>query len=207
MKKHNNRRSNLNKSRTNQSNNTPGNIRIIAGLWRGRKLPVHDITGLRPTTDRVKETLFNWLMNDIRGRNCLDCFAGAGSLGFESLSRGAASTVMIEKDPIAAKTLKQNAERLNANTAQIIHADCYDYLKGLDDNQNFDMVFIDPPFRLDLTNKICQLLETRNLLSNQALIYVETESELTTLDLPSNWSQIKTKTAGQVCYSLYQRNT
>lgn len=197
------RKSNAKKRQTGAKE--PGFIRIIAGNWRGRKLPVHDIAGLRPTTDRVKETVFNWLMNDVRASHCLDCFAGSGALGFEALSRGAASMTMVELDPTAAKQLQQNLELLNADNANVVKSDCLSYLQQQSQQQPFDLVFIDPPFRQGLAEKVCHLLEDKGLLSPSALIYVEVESELAQLSLPENWQQRKEKTAGQVRYSLYHR--
>jgi 16S rRNA (guanine966-N2)-methyltransferase len=209
MNKPKNRRSNSKSSKNTENNGTkktPGNIRIIAGHWRGRKLPVHDVQGLRPTTDRVKETLFNWLMNQIHDSHCLDCFAGSGSLGFEALSRGAAQLLMLEKDPQAAKQLNDNVQLLKADNAQVVKADSLAYLQQLKAAQPFDLVFIDPPFRLNLAQQTCDLLENQQLLSENALIYVEVESELDNLNLPPSWQLLKQKTAGQVTYTLYQRH-
>ena len=197
----------MNKPRNRQlkpAKNATGHIRIIAGKWRGRKLPVHDIQGLRPTTDRVKETLFNWLMNDIHATNCLDCFAGAGALGFEALSRGAAHATFIEKDQQAAKQLQANKTLLQADNATIIHGDCLTTLPTF--NQPFDLIFIDPPFRQQLAAQTIQLLESNQLLAPGALIYLETENELGEITLPSHWTLHKQKTAGQVSYSLYHVN-
>lgn len=183
---------------------SPGHIRIIAGQWRGRKLPVQDLQGLRPTTDRVKETLFNWLAADIRGSRCLDLFAGSGSLGFESLSRGSRETWMLEKSPLAARQLKENVTRLNAGEhARVIQADCVNFLN--DRGEPFDIVFIDPPFRQDLVAEVCRRLENNGWLANEALIYIEHESELASLSLPANWQPYKRKQAGQVCYQLLLR--
>ena len=187
------------------SKNTAGHIRIIAGKWRGRKLPVHDIQGLRPTTDRVKETVFNWLMNHVHSSECLDCFAGAGSLGFEALSRSAKNCTFIEKDKQAASQLSANKQLLNADTANIVNNDCLSALENIANNDKaFDLVFIDPPFRQDLANQTIDALMNHKLLNDQALIYVEIESELSTLAIPEQWDLLKQKTAGQVTYSLYQ---
>ena len=184
--------------------NASGHIRIIAGKWRGRKLPVHDIQGLRPTTDRVKETVFNWLMNDIHSSHCLDCFAGAGSLGFEALSRSAKNCTFIEKDKQAARQLTANKHLLNADNATIIEGDCLSTFNKL--NDQFDVVFIDPPFRQDLVNRTINQLVSNNLLTPKGLIYLEIESELQGIEIPTNWDLLKQKTAGQVTYSLYQVN-
>jgi 16S rRNA (guanine966-N2)-methyltransferase len=191
-----------------KSSKTPGFIRIIAGKWRGRKLPVHDIEGLRPTTDRVKETVFNWLMNDVNQAKSLDCFAGSGSLAIEALSRGAESVLMIEKDAQAARQIEQNLVLLQADNANVVKADSLNYLTTVNFGENdakFDLVFIDPPFRKDLAEPICQLLETRQLLSPSALIYVEIESELSDFSVPASWQLMKEKTAGQVSFRLYEK--
>lgn len=181
-----------------------GFIRIIAGTHRGRKLPVHDIEGLRPTTDRVKETVFNWLMNRIRGSVCLDCFAGSGALGFEALSRGAESVTMIELDNTAANQLQNNLELLKADKGKVIKGDCLQRLQQDFDSNAFDLVFIDPPFRQGLAEKTIEQIHSRQLLSTGAMIYVEVESELSQLAVPEHWQLLKEKTAGQVRYCLYQ---
>ena len=208
------------KSSNKSSHKKSGFIRIIAGNWRGRKLPVHDVEGLRPTTDRVKETVFNWLMNKVDQSHCLDCFAGSGSLAFEALSRGAKSVTLIEKDKIAAKQIEQNLSLLNVNNAQLIKGDSLSFLQSLnaaneskyggkerDKEHKFDLVFIDPPFRQNLATPICQLLVERQLLSPSALIYIEIESELKDFVAPASWQQLKEKTAGQVSFRLYQSNS
>jgi 16S rRNA (guanine966-N2)-methyltransferase len=179
-----------------------GSIRIIAGKFRGRKLPVLMAEGLRPTTDRVKETLFNWLMPYIHEANCLDCFAGAGSLGFEALSRGAENVTLIELNKAAAKQLLANKSLLKADNVGVVNSNALDFLKTSTGNK-FDLVFIDPPFRQNLMQPTCELLEN-GWLTNQALIYVEMELE-STQQFPSNWQLLKEKIAGQVAYRLYQR--
>mgnify|MGYP003384732477 CR=1 FL=1 len=181
---------------------TTGSIRIIAGKHRGRKLPVLDAEGLRPTTDRVKETVFNWLMPYLHNANCLDCFAGAGSLGFEALSRGAAQVHLIELNKAAAKQLLANKQLLKADNIAVNNVDVLSFLKT-QAQQSFDLVFIDPPFRQNLVTQTCELLEN-GWLAEQALIYVETEAE-GNQTIPSNWQLLKEKIAGQVAYRLYQR--
>ena len=179
-----------------------GSIRIIAGKHRGRKLPVLMAEGLRPTTDRVKETLFNWLMPYIHNTNCLDCFAGAGSLGFEALSRGAAKVTLIELNKAAAKQLLANKQLLESNDVIVCNDNALNYLKA-PTSDKFDLVFIDPPFRQNLISKTCELLES-DWLTEQALIYIEMEAE-GDQPLPKNWLLLKEKIAGQVAYRLYQR--
>jgi len=182
---------------------TSGSIRIIAGKHRGRKLPVLMAEGLRPTTDRIKETVFNWLMPYMHDAKCLDCFAGAGSLGFEALSRGAAKINLIELNKSAAKQLLMNKQLLKADNIEISNVNVLDFLSK-QERQRFDLVFIDPPFRQNLITKTCELL-TDGWLAEHALIYVEMEIEIEgDQQLPSNWQLLKEKIAGQVAYRLYQ---
>lgn len=194
--------SDMNQGKKQQSKKgASGSIRIIAGKHRGRKLPVLISDGLRPTTDRVKETLFNWLMPYIHDSNCLDCFAGAGSLGFEALSRGAAQVALIELNSAAAKQLQMNKKLLNADNVIITHTNSLDFLKS-SAKQQYDIVFIDPPFREDLVTQTAELLN-KGWLTNQALIYVEMEAQ-SNQQLPNNWQLLKEKVAGQVAYRLFQ---
>lgn len=178
-----------------------GNIRIIAGKHRGRKLPVLMADGLRPTTDRVKETLFNWLIPYIQDSRCLDCFAGAGSLGFEAVSRGAKEVTMFELNKAAAKQLKANAQLLKIDNAEICQGDTLALL-GQTPTPH-DIVFVDPPFRQGLTEKTLSIL-LKGWLADKAIVYVETESERPLTDVPNNWQLLKEKVAGQVAYRLYQ---
>ncbi|WP_153445552.1 16S rRNA (guanine(966)-N(2))-methyltransferase RsmD [Vibrio algicola] len=182
---------------------TGGFVRIISGLWRGRKLPVYDAEGLRPTTDRVKETLFNWLASDIPQSRCLDLFAGSGGLGFEAASRQAEHVTMLELNKSAKQQLSQNVSNLNANNIEVLQQDSLLFLQQ--SGTPYDVVFIDPPFRQDLLEKTIALLTTNHWLAPEALIYIETEKELTLPALPQDWQLHREKTAGQVCYRLYQR--
>lgn len=182
-----------------------GHIRIISGQFRGRKLPVKNLDGLRPTTDRVKETLFNWLMQDVRDAKVLDCFAGAGSLGFEALSRFAAFATLIELDQNACEQLKQNTELLKLDNCEVINQNTLHKLEKNTQNQKFDLVFIDPPFGKNLAEPCCQLLEQQQWLSQNALIYVEIETNNTAFVAPSNWQLLKEKKAGQAWARLYRK--
>lgn len=182
-----------------------GFIRVISGQFRGRKLPVKNVEGLRPTTDRIKETVFNWLMQDTRDATVLDCFAGSGGLGFEALSRYAKSTTFIELDLSAAKQIEQNISTLKLDNAQVKHTNSLTFLEQKNVNEPFDLVFVDPPFRKNLAQSSCNLLENNQWLSSEALIYVEVETELAEFLPPSNWLLIKEKKAGQVLCRLYQR--
>ncbi|SQD79800.1 16S rRNA (guanine(966)-N(2))-methyltransferase RsmD [Moritella yayanosii] len=193
------------KSRTKQQNQRPaGHIRIISGQWRGRKLPVKDVIGLRPTTDRIKETVFNWLSPYVRNSRCLDLFAGSGGLIFEALSRYANSGLLFEKDPSAASQLQQNIDLLDADNATLVRGDTLHLLTTVPEHR-YDLIFIDPPFRQDLLEDCCAKLEANNWLSADAVIYIEREKELNQVKLPANWTILKEKQAGQVCFELYQR--
>ena len=184
-------------------NRREGFVRIISGRWRGRKLPVHDVEGLRPTTDRVKETVFNWLAPDLYEARCLDLFTGSGSLSFEALSRGAASVTMLELDKKAAEQLEKNRQAIGADNAQIHQADCLQFLSQ--PGTPFDIVFIDPPFRKNLLQEVIDRLENNGWLAPNAIIYIEAEKELGELEIPPPWHLHKEKTAGQVCYRLFER--
>lgn len=181
-----------------------GKLRIIGGEWRSRLLPVVDLPGLRPTTDRVRETLFNWLQNDIPGSHCLDLFAGSGALGFEAASRGAASVTMLELQAQAFQALRNNCEALQANQIQLWQQDAMNWLKSSPD-QSFGVVFIDPPFDADLLGSACRLLEDSGCLTNEACVYLEASSGQPLPELPDCWKIVRQKKAGQVSYYLARR--
>ncbi|MDX3773227.1 16S rRNA (guanine(966)-N(2))-methyltransferase RsmD [Chromatiaceae bacterium AAb-1] len=182
----------------------PGNVRIISGKWRGRKLQVMNAEGLRPTTDRVKETLFNWLMQDVTDSTVLDCFAGSGALGFEALSRYASHATLIERDTTLSRLLSQNLQQLKCDNATVVNQDCLRYLQQPASRQ-YNLVFIDPPFRQGLAQPCCQALEQYGWLAEPALIYLETEKELPLTAIPANWQLLKEKIAGQLAYRLWLR--
>ncbi len=188
------------------SQQTKGEVRIIAGRWRGRKLPVLNSQGLRPTGDRVKETLFNWLMPYIEDSCCLDCFAGSGSLGFESLSRGAKQVTFVELDKTVINQLKQNLISLKCDEKQadVINQNSLEWLKKAQKTPRFDVIFLDPPFHFGLVERTIALLAQNNWLEQDALIYIETEKDKP-LNIPENWVLLKQKITGQVCYRLYQK--
>ncbi len=183
-----------------------GSIRIISGRWRGRKLPVLDAEGLRPTTDRTKETLFNWLMPYVANRRCLDVFAGSGSLGLEALSRHAQSCVFIEKDKQAAQQLQNNFQllKLPANEAQLHHGDALQLLSNLP--VPFDLVFLDPPFHKNLLPGVIQSLEQNQLLATGGLVYIEAELTASNYAVPASWKCIKQSQTQQLSYRLYQKS-
>lgn len=179
-------------------------LRIIGGEWRSRQIDFYDVPGLRPTPARVRETLFNWLQYDIPGSRCLDLYAGSGALGFEAASRGALAVVQVENNPEACRALKENAAKLAVTQIKIVQSDVFRYLSG--DAEPFDIVFLDPPFGMNLTVQTCQWLEDKGWLSQHAKIYVEAENKLKFLDeLPGNWQLLKSKTAGDVSYKLFKK--
>ncbi|GAB1151053.1 MAG: 16S rRNA (guanine(966)-N(2))-methyltransferase RsmD [Shewanella algae] len=180
-----------------------GQVRIIAGQWRSRKLPIQDLEGLRPTTDRVRETLFNWLAGELSGSSVLDCFGGSGALALEALSRYAAFARVYELQKTAAQQLQQNLQTLKCDSAEVINGDV---LAGLarPADRRFDIVFIDPPFRKGLAEQTLTLLVRHQWLNPGALIYLEVESELQQLPIPADWEALKEKQAGQVSYRLYR---
>jgi 16S rRNA (guanine966-N2)-methyltransferase len=171
----------------------PSRIRIIAGKWRGRKLEVIDAPGLRPTPDRVRETLFNWIQQEIVGARCLDLFAGTGALGFEALSRDASEVIMVESDAKAVEYLKQHAELLKSENQMIQLADAMSWLKqGV---KGFDIIFLDPPFKQGYIEKCCAIIKQESLLNTNGLVYIESEKNL---EIPDGWHIKKQKNAGQV---------
>ena len=190
-----------------QTSKAMGEVRVIAGLWRGRKLSVLNAEGLRPTTDRVKETLFNWLMMDVANARCLDCFAGSGSLGIEALSRQAQAVVFLEKFANAAKQLKKNLASLKTDKGTVINTDTLTYLSQKNSTEPFEIIFIDPPFHHNFVPQVLTLLQQNNWLAENALIYVETEKNHPPLLLAENWQIIKEKSAGMVTSRLIQVNS
>lgn len=182
-----------------------GQIRIIGGQWRGRKLPVPDSPGLRPTTDRVRETLFNWLAPYLVDARCLDCFAGSGALGLEALSRYAAKATLLEMERGVAQQLQKNLATLKASNAQVVNTNTLNYLNQ--PGEPYDIVFVDPPFRKGLLEETLKLLETRGWLANGAMVYVESEVENGLPPVPANWRLHREKVAGQVAYRLYSLET
>lgn len=181
-----------------------GQIRIIGGQWRGRKLPVPDSPGLRPTTDRVRETLFNWLAPSMVDARCLDLFAGSGALGLEALSRYAASATLLEMERHVAQQLQKNLATLKAMQGKVVNTNTLTFLAQ--NGTPHDVVFVDPPFRKGLLEETLNLLETNGWLANNALIYVESEVENGLPPVPASWDLHREKIAGQVVYRLYHRD-
>ncbi len=181
----------------------PGQIRIIAGKWRGRRLQVPDIKDLRPTPDRVRETLFNWLVPVIAGSRCLDAFAGTGVLGFEALSRGAAHVVLVDQSYEAVALLQEELKTFGADNADVYQASAPKQLRL--PAHRFDIVFLDPPYQANLLFPCCFYLEEQGFLADSAHIYLEARQAIKDNELPSNWRLIKSQQAGQVFYHLAKR--
>ena len=176
-------------------------MRIIGGTWRGRRLRVAALPGLRPTADRTRETLFNWLQPVLPGARCLDLFAGSGALGFEAASRGAGRVVLVERAGAAVRVLRAMIEELAAaDRIEIVQDNALRYLKRA--NGPFDVVFLDPPFAGDLLAPACRLLDTRQLLAPDALVFLETDSKSGLPALPTDWKPYREQQAGQVQVAL-----
>lgn len=183
-----------------------GSLRIIGGHWRSRILHFPDRPGLRPTPDRVRETLFNWLQADVPGSVCLDLFAGSGALGLEAASRGAREVLMLEQDKAAAQALLQNISTLSAVQAKVVQRDTMAFLQAgrAPDAPAFDLVFVDPPYQSGLLTPCCALLEQGGWLADNAKIYLECEAASEPV-VPAGWQLLKQKRAGQVAYYLFTR--
>jgi 16S rRNA (guanine966-N2)-methyltransferase len=178
-------------------------LRIIGGRWRGRRLRFPPQEQIRPTPDRVRETLFNWLAPRVAGARCLDLFAGSGALGLEALSRGAAQVTFVERDGVAVRELRARLVEWQAVGGQVAQSDALRFLTG--PALSFDIVFLDPPFASTLAADAARLLEERNWLSSDALIYVEADAHSGLPPLPPRWQMTKTKEAGAVGYHLLRR--
>lgn len=174
-----------------------GQVRIIGGKWRGRKISVADVAGLRPTPNRVRETLFNWLQATIHGSNSLDLFAGSGALGIEAVSRGGASSVLIEHDRKTAETLHTSLKILDADAITVHHTHAFQWLKSA--NQNFDIVFLDPPFGKNMIEQSLSFLLESNCINEQTLIYIESD---TGWQPEKNMQVIKQAKASKIHYML-----
>ncbi|MGM0562994.1 MAG: 16S rRNA (guanine(966)-N(2))-methyltransferase RsmD [Pseudomonadota bacterium] len=176
-----------------------GQVRIIAGHWRGRRLPVADAPGLRPSGDAVRETLFNWLAPHFPGARCLDLFAGSGALGFEAASRGARRVDLVERDREVARQLQHNAGSLAANTVEVHCAPALDWL--VRSGGRYDIVFVDPPFSDDGLDALVKVLAERHLNPGGEL-YIERPVEKGLPALPAPWSYRRDKRRGQVTFGL-----
>jgi len=180
--------------------NPRNTVRIIAGKWRGRKINFPNFPGIRPTPDRVRETLFNWLQTVIQDASCLDLFAGSGALGFEALSRGAAEVVFVDQEQTVINHLNNVISKLEINNASVIQSTIPSNINLK--NKQFNIVFLDPPFNTNLIDDSVQWLEDNNLMQENGLIYIESDSRLKELMVPETWELLKEKTAGEVTYRL-----
>jgi 16S rRNA (guanine966-N2)-methyltransferase len=177
----------------------PNRLRIIGGRWRGRRLTFPPVTGLRPSPDRVRETLFNWLAPLIEGARCLDLFAGSGALGLEALSRGAGEATMVDAHPRAVAALGEHLQVLEGN-GRVVRDDVLRFLER-EPPAPFDIVFLDPPFRQGLLEPCLSVLAD-GWVRPGSRVYIEAEAELKTLPLPGGWEVLRSKTGGQVGYHL-----
>lgn len=178
-------------------------LRIIGGQWRRRLIPITSNPSLRPTSDRIRETLFNWLSIDVQGARCLDLFAGSGALGIEALSRGAKETVFVESDRLSTKTIADSLAYLKAasDSYQIKTERVETYLaQSVQLAKRFDIIFLDPPFKQNWWEKIAH--DVFSVCHSESIIYLEVEKSLPIIQTSNNWSIFREKTAGQVRYYL-----
>jgi 16S rRNA (guanine966-N2)-methyltransferase len=186
-----------------------GEVRIIGGLWRGRKLHFPAIPDLRPTPNRIRETLFNWLAPDIANAHCLDLFAGSGALGFEALSRYAQSVTFVEQSTVLVSYLKTQLKQLAAENRANVYQGQFPFVATQlfkPKKPLFNIIFLDPPFHQNLIGSACFWLAKETLLAPEGKIYIEAEASLKNLTLPENWQIQHCKTAGQVQYALIKLN-
>ena len=176
-------------------------VRIIGGLYRGKKLSFPETEGLRPTSDRLRETLFNWLMHDVRGARCLDAFAGSGALGFEALSRGADRVLLIEQAKVVFNNLQKLARSFPTDRLSLRHEDAFSYLQSTQDC--FDLVFLDPPFASDLLQPCVEVLSQRSVLAVHGLMYTESPCRLD-LD-PAVWALRRSKQSPRLVCAVYEK--
>ena len=184
---------------------TQGQLRIIAGSWRGRKLAVLDLEGLRPTSNRVRETVFNWLQSHLGQSRCLDLFAGTGALGLEAASRGAEHVSLVELNSKAAMQLRTHCQTLLAEQCEVHNQAVTDFLNQ--NQQQYDVVFIDPPYQSHYWSEVAEQLIATGSLADDALIYLEYPTQLNKPVLPTQWQLIKEKKAGAVNYCIFRNST
>ena len=184
-------------------NRQTNTLRIIGGEMRGRKFKFPDAKGLRPTPDRVRETLFNWLQGRIHGARCLDLFAGSGALGLEALSRGAADVVFVERDKHVAEKLRENLSLLDQDKGHCLQNSAEKFLQG--SAEAFDIVFLDPPFKDDVLTELCASLEAGGWLSEEFRLYMERPQSLAMPELPAGWELLRETKAGESLACLIGR--
>jgi len=181
----------------------PGELRIIGGDWRGRKIRFPPVAAIRPTPDRVRETLFNWLQAVVPGSRCLDLYAGSGALGLEALSRGAREVVFVDAEPRVAANLAERLRELDCDRGRAIRSDAERYLAA--PATPFDIVFLDPPFAGNLLGEACRRLEAGGWLAPGAYVYLEAPASAGLPGLPAGWMVLRSKRAGEVGYHLVHR--
>jgi len=184
--------------------NRTGSVRIIGGKWRGTRLPVPEISGLRPSGDRGRETLFNWLQVYIHGSRCVDLFAGSGVLGLEAASRGAAEVILVEKSSQAVRVIRESLQRISAENIQIIETDALFWLSRCDP-QSIDIVFIDPPFGEGLEVRAIELLAASDSVRSGGIVYIETAREAPKIEPGPGWDSLRDKTLGEVRMQLLKK--
>ena len=180
----------------------PQQLRIIGGEWRSRRINFADAPGLRPTMDRVRETIFNWLQWDIEGKLILDCFAGSGALGYESLSRGAKEVTFIELNTKAASCIRESLQTLGANNAQVHQTDALSWLQQQPNLEQFDVIFLDPPFGQELLSPAVERLAAK--VQPGCLIYIEVEAKADLSCIPQNWMVAKRKDTKEFSFMLFE---
>lgn len=187
-----------------------GELRIIGGQWRGRRLSFTTEEGLRPTLDRYRETLFNWLMFDVEGARCLDLFAGSGALGLEALSRGARHVDFVDASPQAAQNIREHLKTLGCQQAGVHHRAAEAWLKQQAQAatdlavEAYDLIFLDPPFHKDLLQPCLYLLEYQGFIKPETKLYLEAEADFHASRLPEHWHVIKQKTAKNKIFFLLE---
>lgn len=181
-----------------------GQLRIIGGEWRGRKLRFPPLPGLRPSPDRVRETLFNWLMHSVAGAQCLDLFAGSGALGLEALSRGASGCRFVDSSGAGCRQISEHLRALKCASGHVVNSEALVWLRQTTPVP-VDIVFLDPPFHGELLGACCDLLESRGWLAPSAWIYIEAARAEALPVLPANWRLHRDRSAGRVAYRLLER--
>jgi 16S rRNA (guanine966-N2)-methyltransferase len=180
-------------------------LRIIGGEWRGRKVRFPPVEAIRPTPDRVRETVFNWLQSDIAGSRCLDLFAGSGAVGLEALSRGASRVVFVDVDPAVTRHVAATLAELGCERGEAVCADVGRYLSG--PVEPFDIVFLDPPYAARALAEACRRIDERGWLRRGGLAYLEDAAAAGPPELPPGWTLLRSKRAGEVGYHLARRDT
>jgi len=181
---------------------SPSQVRIIGGSMRGRKISFVEGEGLRPTLDRVRETVFNWLAADIAGATCLDLYAGSGALGIEAVSRGSSATTLVDSSIKVCQSLTENLKALDISNAEVCNLSAEQFL--LNNTKQFDIVFLDPPFGKGLLKEILEKLKPH--LTKNAVVYVEQENEKSTYVFSEEWELIKSKKTSSFLYELIRLN-